>query len=63
MPTLVSSVKTLKEGGDTLAKNNKKLKSASKKLVKSGKTLKKSIKTVIVGKPNACKSSLLNALL
>lgn len=49
VPTLVSSAKQLKEGGEKLTKNDKALKTGANKLVKSGKTLKSSAKQLNKG--------------
>ena len=42
VPVLVSSIKTLKEGGETLTSNDKTLKKGADKLIKASKTMKKS---------------------
>lgn len=43
VPVLVSSIKTLKEGGETLTANDKTLKKGADKLIKASKTMKKSV--------------------
>lgn len=49
VPQLIQGAKTLKEGGEKLAKNNSTLKTSSKKLIKASKKMKKSVATVNQG--------------